>query len=39
MMAEGHEVGTRTYSHPGALNLDDGELEHDMAAVGRCRGR
>ncbi len=34
IMAEGHEVGNHTYSHPHALNLDDGELEHD---IGRCQ--
>ncbi len=34
MLAEGHEVGNHTYSHPHALNLDDGELEHD---IGRCQ--
>ena len=34
ILAEGHEIGNHTYTHPHALNLDDGELDHD---IGRCQ--
>jgi peptidoglycan-N-acetylglucosamine deacetylase len=34
ILAEGHEIGNHTFSHPHALDLDDGELEHDIA---RCQ--
>ena len=34
ILGEGHEIGNHTYTHPHALNLDDGELEHD---IGRCQ--
>ena len=33
-LAEGHEVGNHTYSHPHALDLEEPELEHDIA---RCQ--
>ena len=33
-LAEGHEIGNHTFSHPHALDLDDAELEHDIA---RCQ--
>ncbi len=35
ILAEGHEIGNHTFSHPHALNLDDGELSHDIARCNR----
>jgi peptidoglycan-N-acetylglucosamine deacetylase len=35
ILAEGHEIGNHTFSHPHALNLDDGELSHDIARCHR----
>jgi peptidoglycan/xylan/chitin deacetylase (PgdA/CDA1 family) len=33
-IAEGHEIGNHTFSHPHALDLEEPELEHDIA---RCQ--
>lgn len=37
-LAEGHEVGNHTYSHPHAMDLDDAELGHDIARCQRLLG-
>jgi peptidoglycan/xylan/chitin deacetylase (PgdA/CDA1 family) len=37
-LAEGHEVGNHTYSHPHAMELDDAELAHDIARCQRLLG-
>lgn len=37
-IAEGHEVGNHTFSHPHALDLDDGELAHEIARCQRVLG-
>jgi peptidoglycan/xylan/chitin deacetylase (PgdA/CDA1 family) len=37
-LADGHEVGNHTYSHPHAMDLDDAELGHDIARCQRLLG-
>ena len=37
-IAEGHEIGNHTFSHPHALDLDDGELAHEIARCQRTLG-
>ncbi len=37
-LAEGHEMGNHTYSHPHAMDLDDAELGHDIARCQRLLG-
>jgi peptidoglycan-N-acetylglucosamine deacetylase len=38
-IADGHEIGNHTYSHPHAMDLDDGELAHDIARCQRVLGQ
>jgi peptidoglycan-N-acetylglucosamine deacetylase len=38
VLAEGHEVGNHTFSHPHAMRLDDAELAHDIARCQRLLG-
>ncbi|MGN6378376.1 MAG: polysaccharide deacetylase family protein [Gaiellales bacterium] len=37
-LAEGHEVGNHTYSHPHAMDLEDAELGHDIVRCQRLLG-
>jgi peptidoglycan-N-acetylglucosamine deacetylase len=37
-LAEGHEVGNHTFSHPHAMRMDDAELAHDIARCQRVLG-
>ena len=37
-IAEGHEIGNHTFSHPHALDLDDGELAHEIVRCQRTLG-
>ncbi len=37
-IAEGHEVGNHTFSHPHAMDLEDAELGHDIVRCQRLLG-
>jgi len=37
-IAEGHEIGNHTFSHPHALDLDDGEMAHEIVRCHRTLG-
>jgi peptidoglycan-N-acetylglucosamine deacetylase len=37
-IAEGHEIGNHTYSHPHAMDCTDDELAHDIARCQRLLG-
>lgn len=37
-IADGHEIGNHTYSHPHAMDLEDAELGHDIARCQRVLG-
>jgi peptidoglycan-N-acetylglucosamine deacetylase len=37
-IADGHEIGNHTYTHPHAMDLEDAELGHDIARCQRVLG-